>query len=88
MAGIAAPTTERKPRTSEKCGICYEMFTVTLDTTPCSNCERFHCHAHTEKTTVSEITPDLCIQCGAAYRADGADGLKWAKERLFRAYGS
>lgn len=55
---------------------------------PCGNCEREFCHAHAAEEPESELTSPLCVECGNAYRAEGAAGLKRVKERLFRTHGS
>ena len=73
---------------SEKCGICYRMFGVHLGNEPCRNCERPHCPEHTDHITESELTPELCTECGEAYRLNGTEGLKAVYQRLLRTHGS
>lgn len=55
---------------------------------PCMNCNRDFCRTHAAKEPESELTPPLCAECGAAYRAEGTAGLRRVKERLFRTHGS
>lgn len=83
-----AATPEKVILPSEKCGICYQLFEVRPGDTACRNCERHHCPKHTDRITVSELTPELCTECGEAYRLNGRDGLKGVKVRLLHTHGS
>ena len=83
-----AEVPEKEFLISRKCGVCYEIFGAHRGDTACHNCERWHCPSHTDRVTESELTPELCTECGEAYRLAGQEGLKSAKIRLFHTHGS
>ncbi|MDP3975262.1 MAG: hypothetical protein Q8P88_03200 [Candidatus Jorgensenbacteria bacterium] len=72
-----------------KCSVHgHHIFDRQFADMPCGNCRRDFCHTHAAKEPESEILPPLCAECGATYRANGAEGLRLVRKRLFRTYGS